>query len=271
MQGLQKFIPTKKKVAYIDQLLKVGFDTIDLGSFVSHKAVPQMKDTADVLNHLNLSGSESKLLSIVANKRGAEDACSFEKITYLGYPFSISETFQKRNTNASIDQSLERVEEIQALCVNHGKTLVIYISMAFGNPYGDDWSGDIASHWVEKLVKEQGIQIISLADTIGVSSPQNIKELFSSVLKDFPGIEIGAHLHSKPESWREKVEAAYATGCRKFDAAIMGLGGCPMAGDHLTGNLATENLITFLRENETVVIDEEQFNMAVKLAATTLA
>lgn len=245
MQGLHNFIPTETKAAYINQLLKVGFDTIDFGSFVSPKAIPQLKDTAEVLNLLDLSQSKSKLLAIIANTRGAEEACHFEEINYLGFPFSISETFQQRNTNSSIDESLIRVEEIQNLCLKHNKELVIYISMAFGNPYGDAWNGDIAISYTEKLYAK-GIRIFAMSDTIGSSNPENITDLFTKVIPAFADAEIGAHLHSTPETRTEKIAAAYQAGCRRFDAAIHGIGGCPMAKEELTGNLATENLIDYL-------------------------
>lgn len=245
MQGLKNFIPTEVKINYINQLLRVGFDTIDFGSFVSPKAIPQLKDTAEVLSKLNLEGSKSKLLAIVANRRGAEEAVKYEEISYLGFPFSISETFQQRNTNSSIVESLVRVEEIQDLCVRNGKELVVYISMGFGNPYGDEWSSEIAIKWVSKL-SEMGIKIIQLSDTIGIAQPDSISYLFSSLVPEFSGIEFGGHFHTTADSWREKVVAAYENGCRRFDGAIRGYGGCPMAKDDLTGNMATENLIEYL-------------------------
>lgn len=250
MQGIKEMIPTAQKVDYINQLLRVGFDTIDFGSFVSPKAIPQMADTAEVLKQLDLETTSSKLLAIVANKRGADDASNFEEITYLGYPFSISETFQQRNTNASIDESLSRVEEIAALCNKHRKELVIYISMAFGNPYGERWHPDIAIHWSERLHKELGIRIIALSDTIGVSEPSNISPMFRSVIAELPKVEFGAHLHTTPDTWSEKVAAAYEAGCRRFDGALKGYGGCPMAKDDLTGNMPTENMISWFMEQE---------------------
>jgi hydroxymethylglutaryl-CoA lyase len=245
MQGLHDFIPTATKAAYINQLLKVGFDTIDFGSFVSPKAIPQLRDTAEVLNLLDLSQSKSKLLAIIANTRGAEDACKFEEIKYLGFPFSISETFQQRNTNSSIEESLERVDEIQNLCVKHNKQLVIYLSMAFGNPYGDEWNGYIAVGYTAKLY-EKGIRIFAMSDTIGSSNHKNITDLFGKIIPAFADAEIGAHLHSTPETRLEKIAAAYEAGCRRFDTAIHGIGGCPMAKEELTGNLATESLIDYL-------------------------
>ena len=248
MQGIKEFIPTEKKIEYINTLLKVGFDTIDFGSFVSPKAIPQMKDTAEVLKGLNLENSKSKLLAIVANERGAKDACQYDEITYLGFPFSISETFQLRNTNSTIEESLKRVEIIQNHCLNHNKTLVIYISMGFGNPYNDPWHPSIVINWTKRLT-DLGIQIIALADTVGVSTPENIQQLFKSIIPAFPGTEIGAHLHSTPDTWKAKIEAAYTSGCRRFDTAIKGYGGCPMAKDDLTGNIATENVIEYLDDN----------------------
>ena len=248
MQGLHDFIPTHLKASYINNLLKVGFDTIDFGSFVSPKAIPQLRDTAEVLNQLDLSSTKSKLLAIIANERGATDACEFEEINYLGFPFSISETFQQRNTNSSIIESLKRVANIQNLCIQKNKELVIYISMAFGNPYGDEWNSDIVMEWTKKL-SDLGIKIIALSDTIGIGNKENIAYLFSSVIPEFSEVEIGAHLHTTPTSWREKIEAAYENGCKRFDGAIKGFGGCPMAADQLTGNMPTENLISFLSEN----------------------
>ncbi|MBK9283847.1 MAG: hydroxymethylglutaryl-CoA lyase [Sphingobacteriaceae bacterium] len=244
MQGIKQQIPTELKIEYITQLLKVGFDTIDFGSFVSPKSIPQMQDTADVLNGIDLSAGNSKLLAIVANKRGAEDACDFEEISYLGFPFSISETFQQRNTNSSIEESVKRVEEIHRLCRKHKKELVVYISMAFGNPYNDPYSTDLVIDWSRRLEKI-GIKNISLADTIGTSTPENIKELFSSVIPDLRNVKIGAHLHSTRETAAEKIKAAHQAGCTQFDVAIHGFGGCPMAKDELTGNISTQKLVKF--------------------------
>ncbi|MFL5753346.1 MAG: hydroxymethylglutaryl-CoA lyase [Bacteroidia bacterium] len=247
MQGIKQFIPTELKVSYLNSLLKVGFDTIDAGSFVSPKAIPQMQDTAEVFKKLDLSGSRSKLLAIIANTRGAEDACAFEEVSYLGFPFSISETFQQRNTNSSITESLKRVEEIQALCIKHNKQLVVYISMAFGNPYGDEWSSDIAIKWTTKL-QEMGIRIIALADTVGVSNPENITYLFSRLIPEFKNVEFGAHLHSRKEDAMEKLKAAHSSGCLRYDSAIHGFGGCPMANDDLTGNIATEDVVQYFEK-----------------------
>ena len=263
MQGLHEFIPTKTKATYINQLLKVGFDTIDFGSFVSPKAIPQLKDTAEVLSHLDLSSTKSKLLSIVANERGAIDACSFAEIDYLGFPFSISETFQQRNTNSSIAESLIRVADIQNLCVKHKKKLVVYISMAFGNPYGDLWNSDIVIEWTKKLAN-LGIEIIALSDTTGVSTPENISYLFSNTIPEFSNLEIGAHLHTTPTTWEEKVKAAHKSGCIRFDGAIKGFGGCPMATDALTGNMATENLIQyFTNEKTSLDLNLNEFNQSM--------
>ncbi len=250
MQGIKDWIPTSKKIDYINSLLNVGFDTLDFGSFVSPKAIPQMRDTAEVLKQLNLESTHTELLSIVANTRGAEDACSFEEISYLGYPFSISEQFQKRNTNKTIDKSLVSVEAIKKLADKAKKKVVIYVSMAFGNPYGELWHPDIAISWSERLKKEIGIEIIALSDTIGVSNPDNISHLFGEVLNEIDQVTFGAHLHTTPETWEEKISAAYLAGCRNFDGALKGYGGCPMAKDELTGNMPTENMIGYFKGKE---------------------
>ena len=250
MQGIHDFIPTELKVNYINSLLKVGFDTIDFGSFVSPKAIPQLKDTAKVLNGLELDKTNSKLLAIVANKRGAVDACEFGEIDYLGYPFSVSETFQERNTNSSIEKSLSRVEEIQNLCLKNNKKMVVYLSMAFGNPYGDKWNVDIVANWAEKLHKELDISILSLSDTIGVSNPENINYLFSTLVPEFKKVEFGAHLHTTPTTWEEKIRASVESGCLRYDGAIKGYGGCPMATDELTGNMPTENMLSYFSKNK---------------------
>lgn len=269
MQGIHDFIPTEKKAAYINSILKAGFDTVDFGSFVSPKAIPQLKDTAQVLELLELDKTKSKLLSIVANVRGAQDAVEFEEISYLGFPFSISETFQQRNANSTIAESLVRVEEIMDLCVRNKKELVVYISMAFGNPYGDEWSSDVAVTWTRRLA-QMGIKIIALSDTTGVSNPQNISYLFSKLVPEFPGVEIGAHLHTTPDTWEEKVHAAYTSGCRRFDSAIKGYGGCPMASDKLTGNMPTENLLRYFNQHNIITgIDENAFAEAMQLSALT--
>jgi hydroxymethylglutaryl-CoA lyase len=267
MQGIKEFIPTDQKAEYINLLLKVGFDTIDFGSFVSPKAIPQMRDTADVLGRLDLSNTKSKLLAIVANKRGAEDACQFDEISYLGYPFSISETFQLRNTNATIEESVSRVQDIQDLCISNGKSLVVYVSMGFGNPYGDEWNVEIVQKWVDRLFN-MGIKILSLSDTIGVSNPENISYLFSNLIPQFPKITFGAHLHTQPYNWQEKVESAFQNGCRRFDGAIKGYGGCPMAKDELTGNMATENMVGYFDKiGENLEIDHYAFEESLKKAA----
>ena len=248
MQGLRDFIPTTTKAAYINQLLKVGFDTIDFGSFVSPKAIPQMRDTAEVLSQLDLSQTSSKLLAIIANLRGAEQAVSFEEISYLGFPLSISETFQQRNTNKSVGEALDQLGEVQNLCLKHNKTLVTYISMGFGNPYDEPFNEEIVSEFVQKL-SDLKISIISLSDTIGVAEPEVIKDIFKNSITAYPTIEFGAHFHSTPQKTREKVEAALVAGCKRFDSAIKGFGGCPMAKDDLTGNVATEKLLEILEEH----------------------
>ena len=259
MQGIKEFISTHLKVDYINQLLKCNFDTLDFGSFVSPKAIPQMMDTAQVLNGLNLSSTKTKLLSIVANERGAQDACAFQEIKYLGYPFSISETFQQRNTNASISESLSRVSAIQDLCIRNNKKLVVYISMAFGNPYGDDWNSDIVIKWCNELSAKLGVEIIALSDTIGVSNPENISYLFNALIPAIPSVDFGAHLHTTPDTWEEKVHAAYTSGCKRFDGAIKGFGGCPMAADDLTGNMPTEKMLSYFKKNniDTGILMEE--------------
>ncbi len=249
MQGIHELIPADLKSRYINQLLKVGFEKIDFGSFVSPKAIPQMQDTAEVLSKLDLSNSNSKLLAIIANQRGAQDACSFEEITYLGFPFSISETFQKRNTNSSVQESLQRVEEIQALCLKNNKKLLVYVSMAFGNPYGDEWSPEIAINWCHQL-RAMGITDLALADTTGSSTPESIHHLFKELVPALDGVNLSAHLHAQREVSHQKISAAYAAGCRFFDTAIHGFGGCPMAKDDLTGNISTEALAFFAAENK---------------------
>lgn len=249
MQGIHDFIPTDLKAKYINELLNVGFDTIDFGSFVSPKAIPQLQDTAEVLSKLDLTKTNSKLLAIIANLRGGETATSFDQISYLGFPFSISETFQQRNTNSSIETSLQTVEQLQNLCVKSNKKLVIYISMAFGNPYGDIWSEEVALSWVDKIAK-LGVGTIAMSDTVGVAKPEDISAIFKHLIPAMPNVEFGAHLHCTFENWESKVEAAYNSGCRRFDSAIKGYGGCPMAEDELVGNLATENLLSYLNKKE---------------------
>jgi hydroxymethylglutaryl-CoA lyase len=266
MQGWSHFIPTAAKVRYINALLRVGFDTIDFGSFVSPKAIPQMADTAQVLEQLDLSGTESKLLAIVANTRGAQDASRYASVTYLGFPLSISETFQRRNTNKSIAEALNTVEEIGDICRASGKELVTYISMGFGNPYGDPYEEDLVRQFVDILVT-LGVNIISLADTIGVADAPAIESLFTSISKQFSAAEIGVHLHSTPATARAKIEAAYRGGCRRFDGAIKGFGGCPMAKDELVGNIATETIISCMEDERALLsIDKDRFLEAVGLA-----
>jgi hydroxymethylglutaryl-CoA lyase len=263
MQGMHDFIPTESKAEYINMLLKVGFDTIDFGSFVSPKSIPQLKDTTKVLEMLDLSIDSTKLLAIVANKQGIEEAIKYPQISYLGFPFSVSETFQQRNTNSSIEQSLNTVEELLDLCNKSNKEAVIYLSMAFGNPYGDAWSNEIVEYWAGELVK-RGAKILSLADTTGVSSPEKINYLFPHLVSSFPEIEFGVHLHSNPATWLEKVKAAWDSGCRRYDSALRGFGGCPMASDKLTGNIATESLISFLEsKGENLGLDMEKWNEAM--------
>lgn len=247
MQGWKTLIPTEKKIEYINSLLKVGFDTIDFGSFVSPKAIPQMADTKEVIGGLEFGMSNSKLLAIVANLRGAEDASMYDQITYLGFPFSVSETFQQRNTNSSISESLGRVEEIQNLCTKSGKELVVYISMGFGNPYGDPYDEDIVFEWINQLVA-MDIKIISLADTVGVATAEQVYDMTSYLVESLPGIEIGVHLHSTPANWEEKLNAAIRAGCKRFDGALKGIGGCPMANDELVGNMNTELMIQYFKE-----------------------
>jgi len=266
MQGLDAFIPTERKIDYINQLLKVGFDTIDFGSFVSPKAIPQLRDTAEVLDKLNWRGSKSRLLVIVANTRGAEEASVHEGITYIGFPLSISETFQLRNTNKSIAEALNTLEEIKNICVKADKKLVTYISMGFGNPYGDAYSIELVDEFVA-IVSSMGSDVISLADTIGISTADSISFLFTSLSKQFPALEIGAHLHSNPATARQKIEAAYRAGCKRFDGAILGFGGCPMAADKLVGNLATETIVNYLQDEVgDAGIDLAEFQVAIAAA-----
>jgi hydroxymethylglutaryl-CoA lyase len=266
MQGLAEFIPTEKKIAYLNLLLKVGFDTIDAGSFVSAKAIPQLKDTAEVMEKIETDKSPSRLLAIVANTRGAEEASRFTAISYLGFPLSISETFQKRNTNKSIHEALNALAEIKEVCVKSNKKLVTYISMGFGNPYGDPYDVSLVGKFVDVL-NTLGADVVSLADTIGVSNPENIRYLFSNLTKEFPKIELGAHLHSNPMTAVEKIEAAFNAGCRRFDSAIRGYGGCPMADDDLVGNIATETLISFLDSKKVLL----SLNRGALIAAQAFA
>lgn len=269
MQGIKEFIPTDLKVQYLQSLLRCGFDTIDFGSFVSPKAIPQLVDTAEVLSKLDLSKTESKLLAIIANLRGAIAACEHPEIQYLGYPFSISENFQMRNTHKTIAQSVDLLQEVIDLAQKHDKELVVYISMGFGNPYGDPWNVEIVGEWTEKLYN-MGVKILSLSDTIGSSDPETITYLFSNLIPKYPEIEFGAHLHTTPTTWHEKVDAAYKAGCRRFDGAIQGFGGCPMAKDDLTGNMPTEKMVSYFNTvkadtNVNAMSFESSYNEATKI------
>ncbi len=266
MQGWAHFIPTEKKVAYLNQLLKVGFDVLDFGSFVSAKAIPQLADTKEVVKQLDMGSTQTKLLAIIANTRGAEDAVQYDEITYLGFPFSISETFQLRNTNKTIQESLVQVEEIQKLCLARNKKLVIYISMGFGNPYGDPYNAEIAITWFKKL-QELGIDIIAMADTVGVANPETINYIYKNLIPEFPQVEIGAHFHSTPNTWEEKIQAAYDNGCVRFDSSIKGIGGCPMAEDELVGNIATENILQWAdKKNISLKLNRDEFAKAMIMA-----
>jgi hydroxymethylglutaryl-CoA lyase len=266
MQGWKDFIPTEKKINYINSLLKVGFDTIDFGSFVSPKTIPQMADTKEVVRRLELGIGRTKLLAIVANVRGAEETGEFDAITYLGFPFSVSETFQQRNTNSSIGDSLKRVEEIQNICLKKNKRLVIYISMGFGNPYGDNYSEEIVFAWVNKLVS-MGIQIISLADTVGVATAEQVYTMSKYLIDSLPSTEIGVHLHSRVDNWKKKLDAAVKAGCKRFDGALKGIGGCPMAKDELVGNMNTEWMINYFEENNFVTgINKEALEKSLQIA-----
>ncbi|WP_375238825.1 hydroxymethylglutaryl-CoA lyase [Aurantibacter sp.] len=271
MQGIKQFIPTAQKVQYIQSLLRVGFDTIDFGSFVSPKAIPQMVDTSEVLAQLDLSDTKSKLLAIIANTRGAEAACKHPEIKYLGFPFSISENFQMRNTHKTIAQSIVTLQEILNLANKHGKEVVVYISMGFGNPYGDPWNVNIVGEWTERLSK-MGVKILSLSDTIGSSDPESISYLFSNLIPQYSKIEFGAHLHTTPTTWFEKVDAAYRAGCLRFDGAIQGFGGCPMAKDELTGNMPTEKLLSYFTSKKVNNLNpmpfESSYNEASKIFKT---
>lgn len=265
MQGLHDFVPTALKAEYINSILKVGFDVVDFGSFVSPKAIPQLKDTKEVLDQLDLSSTSSKLLSIVANSRGAKEASEFSEISIVGFPFSVSETFQQRNTNASCEEALDRVSRIKDITDSSGQKLRIYLSMGFGNPYGDEYSPDIVLKWAEKLV-DFGIDELALSDTIGASNPDNIKPLFKLLQTELPEVELSAHLHSAPHNWEEKIKAAYDAGCRSFDSAIKGFGGCPMADDDLVGNLATENLVAFFQKSLSEQFNESAFIKAMEIS-----
>lgn len=269
MQGIKDMIPTALKVQYLQSLLRCGFDTIDFGSFVSPRAIPQMIDTVEVLEQLDLTSTSSKLLAIVANLRGATAACEHAPIDYLGYPFSISENFQMRNTHKTIAQSVELLGDILNLAVKSGKEVVVYISMGFGNPYGDPWNVDIVGEWTEKL-SSMGVKILSLSDTVGTSDPKTIDYLFSNLIPAYPQIEFGAHLHTTPTTWHEKVDAAYKAGCRRFDGAIQGFGGCPMAKDELTGNMPTEKMLSYFNtvkadSNVAAMSFESSYNQATSI------
>jgi len=267
MQGWAHFIPTDDKVKYLNTLLQVGFDVLDFGSFVSAKAIPQLVDTKDVIPRLDLSNTNTKLLAIIANTRGAEEAVQYDEITYLGFPFSISETFQLRNTNKTIAQSLAQVEGIQNLCVQKGKELVVYISMGFGNPYGDEYNAEVAINWVGKLAG-MGIKTIAMADTVGVAKPATIEYIYSQLVPAFKDVHIGAHFHSTPDAWEEKIQAAYDNGCLRYDSAMKGIGGCPMAEDELVGNIATEHIVSWCDKNNiTLNINREAFAEALRMAA----
>jgi hydroxymethylglutaryl-CoA lyase len=267
MQGWKNFIPTAQKIDYINSLLKVGFDTIDVGSFVSPKAIPQMADTKEVLKGLDHRESSSKLLVIIANTRGAEEASTFDEISYIGFPFSISETFQRRNTNSSISESLKRVEVIHQICIKNKKQLVIYISMGFGNPYGDPYSEEIVFEWAARLAG-QGINIISLADTVGIATPAQVNRITNHVVEMLPGIEIGVHLHSTPVNWMEKLDAAFKAGCRRFDGALKGIGGCPMADDELVGNMNSEWMVDhFEQEGIATGLSKEALENSLAIAS----
>jgi hydroxymethylglutaryl-CoA lyase len=269
MQGLHDFIPTEKKASYINQLLKCGFDTIDFGSFVSPKAIPQLRDTVEVLEKLDLNNTDTNLLTIIANERGAEEAVQYEEIDFLGYPFSISETFQKRNTNASIEESWSRLETIQNLAFKNNKDLVVYLSMGFGNPYGDVWNSDIVIKWSERLYNELGIKILALSDTIGCANPSLVSSLFRELIPALKNVEFGAHLHTIPNDAKNLIEAAYNSGCRRFDGAIKGFGGCPMAADDLTGNMPTELMLQWFQENAVETgIDNQEFKRSFEMSSS---
>ncbi|MFN5136078.1 MAG: hydroxymethylglutaryl-CoA lyase [Chitinophagaceae bacterium] len=271
MQGWKTFIPTEQKIEYINSLLKVGFDTIDFGSFVSPKAIPQMADTKDVIAKLQLTNSKSKLLAIIANERGADDAVLYDEISYLGFPFSVSETFQQRNTNSSIAESLKRVEAIQELCLKNQKQLVVYLSMGFGNPYGDDWTKEIVFRWANELAA-MDIKIISLADTVGLATPEQVQEITTHLIKELKGVEVGVHLHSTAANRIQKLEAALNSGCKRFDGALKGIGGCPMADDELVGNMNTEVMISYFEQQGIMQgINKEALVESLQLAARIFA
>ena len=266
MQGLKTFIPTSKKIDYLNQLLKVGFDTLDFGSFVSPRAIPQLKDTAKVVEALDMSNTKTKLLAIVANERGAKDASEFDKITYLGYPFSISETFQEKNTHAGLKKSMIRLDNIINIAEKKNKEVVVHIAMGFGNPYDDEWNIDIVNNCVDKLINK-GIDTIIMSDTVGLSKKDSISQVFEFLIPKYPDIEFGAHFHSKPDTWYEKIDAAYKAGCRRYDGALKGFGGCPMSGYGLVGNMPTENIIYYMdKVGEDTGLDKKELNIAMQKA-----
>lgn len=269
MQGITTFIPTQTKIDYLNQLLKCGFDTLDFGSFVSAKAIPQLQDTVQVLEQLDLSQTATKLLAIIANERGAQDAMQHQAIQYLGYPFSVSETFQKRNTNATIEESWGRLKFIQNECVKNNKELVVYLSMGFGNPYGDTWNSEIVIHWSERISSELGVKILALSDTIGAANPSLVASLFKDLIPALPKVEFGAHLHTTPENAQALVQAAFEAGCRRFDGAIKGFGGCPMAADALTGNMPTEQMLDWFEANNIQThVNRSEFTEAFAVAGS---
>lgn len=269
MQGIEEWIPTEKKVRYLNTLLKVGFSVLDCGSFVSPKVVPQMQDTGEVLEQLELADTDSELSVIVVNQRGANDAVQYPQVDYLGFPFSVSETFQQKNANSSIEESLQRVEQISELCATYNKKLTIYISMGFGNPYGDPWSAELVEQWVDRLL-QLGVNRLSLSDTVGVATPDKISHLFANLSERYPDQHISAHFHSHPATWQQKVEAAYNSGCHTFESAMMGYGGCPMAEDDLVGNLATENVIRYLEEqDESLNLNKQALQKAMAEVGST--
>lgn len=269
MQGITHFIPTQTKIDYLNQLLKCGFDTLDFGSFVSAKAIPQLQDTVQVLEQLDLSKTATKLLAIIANERGAQDAMQHQAIQYLGYPFSVSETFQKRNTNATIEESWGRLEFIQNECIKNSKELVVYLSMGFGNPYGDAWNSEIVINWSERISSELGVKILALSDTIGAANPTLVASLFKDLIPALPSVEFGAHLHTTPENAKELIKAAFEAGCRRFDGAIKGFGGCPMAADALTGNMPTEQMLDWFEANNIQTnVNRSEFTEAFAVAGS---
>ncbi len=267
MQGWPHFISTEKKVQYLNSLLRIGFDTLDFGSFVSPKAIPQMADTKEVVSKLDLKDTNTKLLAIVANTRGAEEAIVYDQISYLGFPFSLSPTFQMRNANSSMEESVQRVESILELCIKNNKELVVYLSMGFGNPYGDVYNEEILLHWANEMVS-RGITILSLADTVGLATPEQIHFALQTLIPKYPGVSIGAHLHSTPQNWQSKIESAINAGCRRFDGALKGIGGCPMAQDELVGNMDTELMIPYFEERALLKnINKEALNKSLQIAA----